>query len=523
MTLLDRFRQNYLNMGFHRFFLHISAFAITLLVISSSYAQTQHVVYSEPDKDDVRQTNFEIIGKVGANILIYKSIRENYNISVYDIDMKQKEKVKLEFLPDRIINADFLAYSDFCYMFYQYQKKSVVYCMAAKIDAAGKIMGQPITMDTTHVGFWASNKIYNVINSEDKQVIAAFKVNSKNERAHLVTTVLFDRELHPLEKKLMTVPMPERNDFLGEFSVDNDRNFVFAKAARSQMNDNIQRLYLVIKKRDSEEFLEKEIRLENKYLDDIRLKVDNYNKAYIITSFYSKTRYGNVEGLFATTWSTLSDTVKSVRFIALGDKIRNDAKGDNGMRSAFNDYFLKHIIVRKDGGFLLASESFFTTGRSAFNRSDYLYNSAYLRPNDYYSYSPFNNLYPWSRWSMLGQVVRYHAQNIAVFSFDSTGNISWSSIINKLQYDDETDAFIGYQMVNTGDQLHFLFNQQEKRLQLLSDQSISPSGQVIRNPTLKNLDKGYDFMSRYGKQIGSRQIIFPCMYRNYLCFARLDL
>ncbi len=88
---------------------------------------------------------------------------------------------------------------------------------------------------------------------------------------------------------------------------------------------------------------------------------------------------------------------------------------------------------------------------------------------------------------------------------------------------DDTDALIGYQMVNTGDQIHFLFNQQEKRTQLLSSQSIAPSGQLIRNPTLKNLDKGYDFMPRYGKQIGMRQIIVPCMYRNYLCFARVEL
>ena len=78
-------------------------------------------------------------------------------------------------------------------------------------------------------------------------------------------------------------------------------------------------------------------------------------------------------------------------------------------------------------------------------------------------------------------------------------------------------------LLNTGDQLHFLFNQQEKRLQLLSPKVYLHQDKMTRNPTLKNLDQGYDFMARYGKQVGSRQIIFPCMYRNYLCFARLEL
>jgi hypothetical protein len=138
-------------------------------------------------------------------------------------------------------------------------------------------------------------------------------------------------------------------------------------------------------------------------------------------------------------------------------------------------------------------------------------------------FSPYGYGYPWGRYNSFGQTTRYNAQNIAVFSFDSTGNIDWKNVIVKNQYDDETDAFIGYSLVNTGDQVHLLFNQQERRTQLLSDQSITPSGQVTRNPTLKNLDQGFDFMARYGKQISSRQIIFPCMYRNYLCFARLDL
>jgi hypothetical protein len=101
--------------------------------------------------------------------------------------------------------------------------------------------------------------------------------------------------------------------------------------------------------------------------------------------------------------------------------------------------------------------------------------------------------------------------------------MNWSNVITKSQFDDDADIFIGYSLVNTGDQLHFLFNKQEKRLQLLTDQSISPDGQLTRNPTLKNLDKGFDFMPRLAKQVGSRQVIFPCMYRNYLCFAKLEL
>lgn len=495
-----------------------------VFLINFYVVNAQRVIYSEPDKNDYRQTAFEIIGKVSGNILIYKNLRSSYILSIYDMNMKQKERVKLDFLPDRIINADFLAYPDFCYMFYQYQRRNVVYSMAAKLDGNGRIKGKPVTMDTTEINFLASNKIYSVINSDDKEYIGLFKINSKNDEHFVVTTVLYNKDLEKKEKQYVNIPMPERHDFLAEFAVDNEGDYAFLKAVQGQENDKVQKLYLLTKKYGTAQAKENQISLNNHSLDDVRLKVDNFNKRYIISSFYSKSRRGNIEGLFTCIWDKFSDTIKATTVVQFDENLRNDAKGDNSVKTAFNDFSIRNMIVRKDGGFLLSAESFFSTGRGGnFNRYNYLYGSPFLRPMDYYMFNSYGYGYPWYRYNSLGQTTRYNAQNIAVFSFDSSGKISWSNVLNKNQYDDETDAFIGYSLLNTGDQLHFLFNQQERRLQLLTDQSLSPLGQVTRNPTLKNLDQGYDFMARYGKQIGSRQMIFPCLYRNYLCFARLDL
>src|SRR4051794_10722686 len=247
--------------------------ACLVLLLAGCFARGQRVVYSEPDKNDYRQTEFEIIGKVGGNLLIYKSLRNSYAMSVYDFDMKQKDRVKLDFLPDRIISADFLAYPDYCYMFYQYQKRNVVYAMAAKIDGAGKMVGKPVTMDTTEIGFLSTNKIYSVINSEDKENIGLFKINSKNDERFLVTTSVFSRELERKEKNYLNVAMPEKHDYLTEFVIDNDGDFAFVKAVQGQENDKIQKLYFFEKKFSSAELREFDIELNSLALNDIRVKV----------------------------------------------------------------------------------------------------------------------------------------------------------------------------------------------------------------------------------------------------------
>ncbi|MEO7961504.1 MAG: hypothetical protein ABIR19_08150, partial [Ginsengibacter sp.] len=58
--------------------------------------------------------------------------------------------------------------------------------------------------------------------------------------------------------------------------------------------------------------------------------------------------------------------------------------------------------------------------------------------------------------------------------------------------------------------------------QLINDQSISPDGKVTRYPPLRSLDRGYEFMPRYGRQVSSYQLIVPCTYRNYICFAKIE-
>lgn len=109
-----------------------------------------------------------------------------------------------------------------------------------------------------------------------------------------------------------------------------------------------------------------------------------------------------------------------------------------------------------------------------------------------------------------------------VFSMDKNGLLEWSNVIEKAQYDNETDNPLSFQTMNTGSELHFLFNQYESRTTLLNEQSIDSDGKITRNPTLKNLDKGYEFLPRFAKQVSASQMIVPCLYRNYLCFAKID-
>ncbi|HYF33065.1 MAG TPA: hypothetical protein VD993_18200 [Chitinophagaceae bacterium] len=502
----------------------ISCLLLGLLPISLS---AQRISYSEPEREDSRRTNFEIIGKMDGNYLIFKGNRTDNSISIYDNDMKMINRVPLEFLPDRWINIDFIAYPEVAYMIYQYQRKNVVHCSMVRIDSKGKPIGEPVDLDTTQIGWAANNKIYTTLVSDDKQKIMVFKINSKNQKNFLFTTLLFDNNMKLIvDKQRLWLPMEERNDYFTDFLLDNEGDLVFGKLERTNSNNYISKVSLVSKPSGSDSFLVRELSTGDKMLDEVKIKVDNTNRRYLFTAFYYKQRRGNIEGLYAATWDKGSRALHKESFIVFNDELRSLAKSsDANQRMAFNDYFINNIITKKDGGFLLISESQYTTSRGgAFNRWDYMrWNNPWLSPVDYYYYSPLYSPWysPWNRWNT-NQATRYHAENIMILSFDKDGKVAWSNVIPKSQYDDETDNLISHQIMNTGGELHFLFNQYERKNLMLSDQSIGPDGKITRYPTLKNLDKGYEFMPRHGKQVSAWEMIVPCTYRNYLCFAKVE-
>lgn len=495
--------------------------AVPLFFITSSFAQK--IVYSEPEKDDSRRMDFEIIGKVSGNFLVYKKIRSKAYVAVLNQDMEQIGKEEQDYLPDdRLINVDFFPYSDFSYVVYQYQRRNVVYCDVVKIDGTGKKASDVISLDTTHIGFAANNKIYSTITSEDKSKIMVFKINSRNKSRFVITTLLFDDKLNLSKRSVFTMPMEEHNDYLDEFNVDNEGDLVFAKFNRNN-NETINSTNLIWKQANSDTVTNIDVPQKDILLDEIHIKVDNVNKRYFLTSFYYKQKRGNIEGFYFYVWDKQTKYPVLENSVVLGDELRKEARGDANTKMAFNDYFIKNIIIKKDGGFLINTESFYTTSRyGSWNRWNYLYGMPYSSWDYYSVYSPYYSTWWWRSRYDNSQNVRYHADNVTILSFDKNGTMQWSNVIHKEQFDDDGDDRISFQLANTGGQLHYIFNMDEKRTLLLNDFTLAPDGQINHNPTLKNLDRGYEFLPKYGKQVSYNQVIIPCFFRNYICFAKIE-
>ncbi|HUS02266.1 MAG TPA: hypothetical protein VMY77_11095 [Chitinophagaceae bacterium] len=494
--------------------------SVLLILLLPLVCLSQRISYSEPEREDSRTLDFEIIGKVSGNFLVYKNLRSHYTVSIYDNDMGLKERADLDFMPDKTLNTDFISYSDFAYIIYQYQKRNVLHCMAVKIDGNGKKIGEAVELDTTQINIFSDNKIYNMVNSEDKQNIMIYKIQKKNEKLNF-KTLLFNSQLQPQHTSRIQMSFDERKDVFSDFYLDNEGTFIFTKSLKGGNRELISKLSLLTKSPVSDQFIENELPLKS-YLDEVSVKVDNVNKRYLLNSFYYNQKRGNIDGLYTAIWDKPGHRLLVQNMAGFNDTMKREAKNEGAARFAYNDFFIRNIILKKDGGFILAAEDFSSQSRSnPWNRLDYLYGYPYGSTYDYYMY-PRSSYWYYYRPRSTNSLNRYYYNNIAVMNIDKDGKLVWSNVIRKEQYDDGDDNFLSYLIMNAGGELHFLFNELERRNQLLSDQSIAPDGRLTRNPTLKSLDRGYQFMPRFAKQVSAKQIIVPCVYRNYICFAKID-
>jgi hypothetical protein len=491
------------------------------LILFSFRSPAQKIIYSDLINEDNREINFEILGKVADNYIIYKNVRWKHMLAVYDENMKLKDNSRIAFIPDKTFNIDFIIYPDHFYMVYQYQKRNTIYCKAVKMSSAGKKLEEPVVLDTSRVGLIADRKIYNTVFSEDKKRILVYKMQKKNDRLTIVTK-LYDPALKMLDSTRMVVPFDERTDDYSDLFVDNNGTFLFAKERKTGWQDNVAGLEMIIRhpNRDTSSIFD--IPLQGKFIDEVKIRIDNLNNNYIINSLFNKKKNGNIDGLFTSVIKKDGFRYKTA-FNFFDDSLRARINSSGQYSSAFNNLFLRSTVVKKDGGFVIAAEDYYTqTSNTNFRRYNNLYRAPYTSSYDYYLSNPSYSGYyrPYGSSSYISST-RFYYDDILVLGIDSSLKLSWNSLIHKKQAEDEQDNFLSYATINAGAEIHFLFIDNNKN-QVINNHSILPNGTMKRYATLKSYEVGFEFMPKLAKQVGSRQVIIPCVYRGSIAFAKVD-
>jgi len=516
-TMLSVTRQS-LNIGSIKMVL-LGIFVLFLF----QHASAQNILFSEIQKKDNKNIKFEILGKIEGHYLVYKNISRTHFLSTYDAQMQLIETNALDFLPESIFDIDFIRYPDYFIVLYQYQKNKRVFCNAAKVDIHGKLK-QPISvLSYIDIGFFANQKIFKSVYSEDKKQILVFKKNVKNDLISLEAK-LFNTDFYLIDSVFQQFSFNVHIENYTDCSVDNNGNFYFIKESTEFNGDNIKSMELYQHRFNKYGIENMSIDLKGFYVTGSCIKVDNINKKILLNAFYLDEKQDIAEGLYSTIIDPLNFLIEKSVFNIFSEDTKKSLQSEKYKND--NQPFIQseNILLKKNGGFILMVEDNYTEyvyQNNRLNNSNYFDPSSGYTSNDYYLYNQYYNNYRIPNSFNNSNALRYYYKDIVMLGIGEDLQMEWVNQIKKNQVDVDQDNFLSFATINLGTQIQYVFIDKDPQHEIISIQGLFSDGSIKRYPAIKSRQMGYEFMPRFSKQVGSKELLLPYIYLGKIGFAKI--
>ena len=473
-----------------------------LVVCAGVVARGQDVLYSEYEKFDYRSDNYTVVGMVGERLYTYTHQGGNAMLNAYDDSMNKVAMVLLDFFPERIYDIRFVAYPDKMIVLYQGLESNKVIQYAALLDEKGRLQGRPIELGSVKTGiFGAMHSYFNSAVSENKKWILVYSADDDGSEVKFEGKWLDDRLV--VQKRSKATFKTDNRVEHGEVHVANDGTVYGAAFTTVGAQNYADQYWMLTLPIGGNKFEPKELALHELFATGGYIKVDNANGKVYFGGFYSTRKNGNFDGVIFATYEIATGGAPMVKLLPFDEKLVK-AAGARKRGHTFDNFQVRQLIVKNDGGFVLVSEEEYML-----TRSNYTPGFGY-----YSAYSPY----------MTNTVREYHFDDIMSLSYNAAGELQWHAFIRKDQYSQEDGGvFSSYALLNTGGTLAFLFNDYNARRSTIQLATLTAEGQTdVRGFAAEGADYP-DWIPKSGKQVAARTLVVPCFHKKQICFARVDL
>lgn len=375
---------------------------------------------------------------------------------------------------------------------YLYDKKSKIYYFyTQRLDDNGKWEGEPFALDNIASQYMDENNKPQLINSHDQTLIAfSYRKIEKESKTQSYNVILLDTNFIVKYKKEIAVSYAENIFVPTDFAVSNQGSFYILGIhylTEKKVKAPDQSFYELYGYNNLlQGVVNKEIKIENKFLTDVGLSIDNINKSIVAAGFYSEKSLYSTAGVFY--YSISEDSLKETKTInsPFSPEYLQQFLNDKKENRELVNYSIDHLKVRKDGGVGIIAESYYESNRSYF---------------DYYMQSYISHYY-------------YHYGNVMVLSINPDGKILWNNVITKDQNSiDDNGYYSSYYCAVTGGRLVAIYNKYIEDASSVLISYIDAGGNQNTSVLFNEIDK-ITIIPQSGKQIDDETLILPAYKQN---------
>lgn len=469
---------------------------IFLLTILPFVGFTQQITISEEIsiRSDKR---YELLGKLKDRFLVFRDKANEYLVQAYDLNMRLSWDKEIELEGKRVQLVSVTSFEDHFYVFYTYKKKSNYYMKMHQYDAGASLV------DSTTIWEYGSRPYgpkTQMIFSENKKNVLLHEFERQTE----LTTVSYDIENRKILWDMKFKPSDfnvYRDIYQWVYNNKGDGFFIIGLDNRkARKESHSYRVYQCSEGNSKPQVIN--LPMEGQLTYDVKFTYDNFNKKLIGVGLYSEKNRGKANGCFRLSVDdTKADQHKLVH-IPFDQEFMSqvmEAKGNQNLKGIDN-VTVKDVVLRQDGGVLLVAEL-----TKEFERRMATANRGYVGSDG-------------SRY-----IVDYYNDDMFVISIHPDGEVHWKSILHKKQYSQDDNAiFSSYFMMKTPSVLRFLFNDDIKNENTVSEYLVNGYGEYDRNSVMSTKNQDVQLRFQDALQIDSGDVIVPSERRYRLRLVKLE-
>ena len=251
----------------------------------------------------------------------------------------------------------------------------------------------------------------------------------------------------------------------------------------------------------SGEILTRTITMGEDYLTyDAYFMADNMNEQIIGAGLFTEGNRERAEGFFylrLDPWDTGDHFLKLNTFDEefLQNLLGRDYREGRGL----DESSVQELVLRRDGGALLIVERNRQLERRTGTASRVYYDGG------------------------IRSLVDYYFEEVFVLAVNPDGTTHWETILHKKQYSqDDNGIYSSYFLFKTQERLRFLFNDEIRYENTISEYVINGLGDYHRNSLFSTADLDLRLRFRDALQIDVNALVIPSERRNKLKLVRLD-
>ena len=469
---------------------------LAILLCTCVRAQTLTVSEEIPMRND---TEYNLIGKLGGQVLLLQDRETKHLLTAYGRTMDESWEKELELRGRNVRMLDAVAAQDGTgfHLLYLYRDRGRNHLQLDRYNPAGNLQDSVTLVD---FGMFVSTPEDDVYRSEDDSKLLLLIVEQQSKARYLgidldSMRLLYDNVLEP-EKFFYN------DDFL-QAEVSNDGDMYFVVERDNFKSRRKKHRYEVFTHRvDGGTNATLDVNLGDSLTYDVFFRYDNLNHRLTAGGLYSTKDFIRAEGYFYL-WvnpDNPRDELKPKFTEFPVNLVRNvEGKKFNKRHPGINELTVRDAVLRRDGGMIMLTERDRRLQRRGGPAQNQLLNTYGGRP-----------------------LVDYHLDEIVAFAINPDGTPHWSNIMHKKQYSqDDGGVYSSFFMMETPTQLRFLFNDEIRYENTVSQYVLNPRGEFDRNSLFHTRDLNLRLRFRDGIQVAANELVLPSEHRNRLRLVKM--